>query len=49
VITTIDLDHLDYYKNLEDYISAFEEYANNIVSGGYLIIDGNDKNSLELL
>ncbi|MGE4443637.1 MAG: UDP-N-acetylmuramate--L-alanine ligase [Candidatus Altimarinota bacterium] len=49
VITNIDLDHLDYYKNLEDYISAFEEYANNIVNGGYLIIDGNDKNSLELL
>lgn len=49
VITNIDLDHLDYYKDLPDYISAFEEYANNIVSGGYLIIDGNEKNSLTLI
>lgn len=24
VITNIDLDHLDYYQNLEDYISAFQ-------------------------
>ena len=24
VITNIDLDHLDYYKDLEDYISAFQ-------------------------
>ena len=24
IITNIDLDHLDYYKNLEDYISAFQ-------------------------
>lgn len=24
VITNIDLDHLDYYKNLEDYLSAFQ-------------------------
>jgi len=33
VITNIDLDHLDYYKDLPDYISAFEAYANNIVTG----------------
>ena len=24
VITNIDLDHLDYYKNLDDYLSAFQ-------------------------
>lgn len=48
VITNIDLDHLDYYKDLPDYISAFEEYTNNIVSWGYLIIDGNCENSLSL-
>lgn len=49
VITNIDLDHLDYYKNLDDYISAFESYANNITSWGFLILDGNDINSLALL
>lgn len=49
VITNIDLDHLDYYKDLKDYIFAFEEYANNIVSWGYLVINWNCKNSLSLL
>ncbi len=49
VITNIDLDHLDYYKDLPDYISAFKEYANNIVAWWYLILDGNCKNSLSLL
>lgn len=49
VITNIDLDHLDYYNDLPDYISAFDAYAQNIVSGWYLIIDGNEENSKQLL
>lgn len=49
VITNIDLDHLDYYKDLNDYISAFDSYVQNIVSGWYLIIDGNEANSKQLL
>lgn len=28
IITNIELDHIDYYKNIEDMISAYEEYAN---------------------
>jgi len=49
VITNIDLDHLDYYKDLSDYISAFESYANNITPWWYLILDWNCINSLTLL
>lgn len=49
VITNIDLDHLDYYKDLPDYISAFEAYVKNIVSWGYLVINGNEENSKKLL
>lgn len=48
IITNIDLDHLDYYKDLEDYISAFKEFIWNMISGWYVIIDWNSKNSLEL-
>jgi UDP-N-acetylmuramate--alanine ligase len=33
VVTNIEIDHLDYYKDLEDYISAFIDYTKNIVSG----------------
>ncbi|MDD5770242.1 MAG: UDP-N-acetylmuramate--L-alanine ligase [Candidatus Gracilibacteria bacterium] len=49
VITNIDLDHLDYYKDLPDYILAFEEYAKNIIPGGYLIINPNEENSKKLI
>ncbi len=49
VITNIDLDHLDYYKDLPDYISAFESYVNNIIPWGYLIINWNEENSRKLI
>ena len=29
IITNIDLDHVDYYKNIDDIIDAYQEYANN--------------------
>lgn len=29
IITNIDLDHIDYYKDISDIIDAFQEYANN--------------------
>lgn len=28
IITNIDLDHVDYFKDIDDVISAYEEYAN---------------------
>lgn len=29
IITNIELDHIDYYKDIDDYIDAFREYADN--------------------
>ena len=29
IITNIDLDHVDYYKSIDDIINAYQEYANN--------------------
>lgn len=49
IITNIDLDHLDYYKNLDDYISAFESFLDNIVSWWYAILNWNCENSMKLL
>lgn len=43
VITNIDLDHLDYYKDLPDYISAFEVFLDQ--TSDYAIISGDCKNS----
>ncbi len=46
VITNIDLDHLDYYKSLEDYISAFQSIVDQ--TSGFVIISADDENSQKL-
>jgi len=48
-ITNIDLDHLDYYKDLEDYISAFDEFINNIRPWWFAILNWNCPNSKKLI
>ncbi len=44
VITNIDADHLDYYKDLEDIKSAFRELALKVPEDGFIICDKNDPN-----
>lgn len=44
IITNIELDHLDYYKDLEDYISSFKSYLDNIVSWWFAILNWDDIN-----
>lgn len=39
VITNIDDDHLDYYKDLQDIQSAFRQFANKLGSEDYLVTD----------
>ncbi len=46
VITNIDLDHLDYYKSLEDYLSAFQSIVDQ--TSGFVIISKHDENSKKL-
>ena len=46
VIINIDLDHLDYYHDLEDYISAFQSLVNQ--TSGYVIYDMDDVNAQKL-
>ncbi len=42
VITNIDNDHLDYYKDLVDIQSAFAEFASKVPADGFVICDKND-------
>ncbi len=42
VITNIDSDHLDYYKDLADIQSAFTEMVAKITAEGWLVCDPND-------
>lgn len=42
ILTNIDLDHTDYYKDLEDYKSAFEVFANQVQT--MIALFGDDEN-----
>lgn len=44
VITNIDLEHLDFYKNLEAVKKTFLKFINNVQSGGALILNKDDRN-----
>ena len=44
VLTNIDEDHLDYYQNLKDIISAFGRYLLNLSPRGFLVLNKDDKN-----
>lgn len=39
VVLTIDADHLDYFKNLENIRKSFHKFAENIADGGALVIN----------
>lgn len=40
IITNIELDHVDYYKDMDDYCDAFETFANQIKKG--VVLFGDD-------
>ncbi len=42
VITNIDNDHLDYYKDLADIQSAFTEFTRRLPNDGYLVCNTDD-------
>ncbi len=43
VITNIDNDHLDYYKDIKDIQSAFGEFVEKVPEKGYIVCDEKDK------
>ncbi len=49
IITNIEIDHLDYYKDLNDYILAYRQLIDNVKSGWYVIINWEEKNSMSLI
>lgn len=49
VLTTIEADHLDYYKNLGNILKTFKEYIGHLPKDGVLIANGDDKNIPHIL
>ena len=43
-LTSIEEDHLDFYKDLEDIISHFQKFVNNLPSDGLLFYNADDNN-----
>ena len=44
ILTNIEKDHLDYYKNLDNILESFRKYLSLIKEGGVLILNKDDKN-----
>ncbi len=49
VITNIDNDHLDYYKDIADIQSAFHELAMKVSATGFIVADMSNENTLQAL
>lgn len=49
IITNVEADHLDYYKNLADYKKAFVEFVNKLPKNGMVIANHDDKNIRNIL
>ena len=48
IVLNIDNDHLDYFKNLDNIKKSFKEYVSHLPNDGLLVLNGDDKNCLEL-
>jgi len=48
-ILNIEQDHLDYYKNEDEIVEAFGQFALRIKSGGLLIANGQDPNVARII
>ena len=44
VLTTIEADHLDYYKNIENILRSFQSYVAKLPQDGIVVANKDDKN-----
>lgn len=49
VITNIDNDHLDYYKDIDDIKSAFRQMAMKVPEDGFVVCNPNDENIADVI
>lgn len=48
ILTNVDYEHVDFFKNYEALEDAFLQYINNLKKNGILIINSDDKNLLKI-
>lgn len=49
VLLNIEEDHLDYYKDLDDIKSAFRDFVNLVPEEGFVIVNSDDANCLDVI
>jgi len=49
IITNIEKEHLDYYKNFNNVLKGFEKFVSHLSGGGILVINKDHKNTPKLL
>lgn len=49
MILNIEADHLDYYRDLDEIIGAFNEFARMVVPNGVVVANGDDENVTKAL
>lgn len=49
VVLNIEQDHLDYYKDEDDIVQAFTDFAGGVKPGGTVILNGQDPNVRRIL
>ncbi len=48
ILTNVDYEHVDFFKNYEALEEAFLQYINNLKKNGILIINSDDNNLLKI-
>jgi len=49
VVLNVDSDHLDFFKDLDDLKSSFRKFASLVPSGGHIVCNGDDINTMDAL
>ncbi len=49
IITNIEEEHLDYFKNLNNILKAFRKFVSRLKKGGLLVVNKEDKNIFQIL
>lgn len=49
IITNIEIDHLDYFENIDDYINAYRQLIDNMDHWWFVILNWQDINSRQLI
>ncbi len=49
IVTNIDLEHVDFYKNLSEVKNSFLKFLNAVSKNGYAVLNGDNKNLLAII